>query len=108
VVAASGDLWGELIILICPATSQKRSSGFDGEYVNRLLRRAEDGLSGAAKNAEYLKDCYLSKDAGVVNQLLMEDDEGPLASAIVTREWAAIESHLNDRAAKVPDARPSA
>lgn len=65
------------------------------EYVNGFFGGKSMGFRAAAKNSAYLKELLTrSKDAGVVNHLLMVDDEGPLAAANRNARIAAIESHL--------------
>ena len=50
------------------------------EYVNQFFGGRQMGFKEAAKSSTYLNELLKrSKDAGVVNHLIMVDDEGPLA-----------------------------
>ncbi len=64
------------------------------EYVNGFFGGKKMNFKAAAKNSAYLKELLTrSKDAGVVNHLLMVDDEGPLAAADEGARLAAVENH---------------
>jgi sugar phosphate isomerase/epimerase len=64
------------------------------EYVNGLFGGKKYTPGEAAKNNVYLNELLKrSKDAGVVNNLLMVDDEGLLASPDVKERLQAVENH---------------
>jgi sugar phosphate isomerase/epimerase len=64
------------------------------EYVNGFFGGKKMDFRAAAKNSAYLKELLKrSRDAGVVNHLLMVDDEGPLAVADEGTRLAAVENH---------------
>ena len=72
---------GKLDHLDFPATAKKEFGISTVEYVNGFFGGKKMDFRAAAKNAAYLKELLRrSKDAGVVNHLLMVDDEGPLGS----------------------------
>lgn len=81
---------GKLDHLDFPATA-KREFGISAvEYVNGFFGSGKTDFRVAAKSSAYLKELLTrSRDAGVVNHLLMVDDEGPLAQA----RLAAVENH---------------
>jgi sugar phosphate isomerase/epimerase len=64
------------------------------EYVNGFFGGRQMPFTEAGKNAAYLQDLLRrSKDAGIVNHLLMVDDEGPLAAPDEKARLAAVENH---------------
>jgi len=86
---------GKLDHLDFPATAKKVFGISAVEYVNGFFGGGKMDFRAAAKNSAYLKELLTrSKDAGVVNHLLMVDDEGPLAAANEGARLAAIENHL--------------
>ncbi len=73
----------------------KRDFGISAvEYVNGFFGGGKMKFTEAGKNAAYLKELLTrSKDAGVVNHLLMVDDEGQLATADEKARLSAVENH---------------
>lgn len=64
------------------------------EYVNGLFGTKTMDFKQAAKNNRYLTDLLTrSKDAGVVNHLLMVDEEGDLAGVVGKNRLAAVDNH---------------
>lgn len=64
------------------------------EYVNGLFGGSKMTFKEAAVNQNYLNELLKrSKDAGVVNHLLMIDEEGPLALPRDKRRLKAVENH---------------
>lgn len=64
------------------------------EYVNGFFGGKKMGFKEAAKDAAYLNELLKrSKDAGVINHLIMVDDEGPLSSAVEKERLAAVDDH---------------
>jgi sugar phosphate isomerase/epimerase len=64
------------------------------EYVNGLFGGTRMNFKEAAKNPAYLNELLKrSKDAGVVNHLLMIDSEGPLALPKDKPRLRAVENH---------------
>ena len=85
---------GKLDHLDFPAKA-KRDFGISAvEYVNGFFGGGKMDFKEAGKNAAYLKELLTrSKDAGVVNHLLMVDDEGPLATLDEQERLSAVENH---------------
>jgi sugar phosphate isomerase/epimerase len=85
---------GKLDHLDFPAKA-KRDFGISAvEYVNGFFGGGKMNFTEAGKNAAYLKEMLKrSADAGVVNHLLMVDDEGPLATTDEKARLAAVENH---------------
>ena len=85
---------GKLDHLDFPAMARK-DFGIDAvEYVNGFFGGSRMHFKEAAKNHVYLNQLLeRSKDAGVVNHLLMVDDEGPLALPIDQDRLAAVDNH---------------
>ena len=85
---------GKLDHLDFPAKA-KRDFGISAvEYVNGFFGSGKMSFQEAAKNAAYLKELLArSKDAGVVNHLLMVDDEGPLAERDEKARLTAVDNH---------------
>ncbi len=77
------------------AAKAKRDFGISAvEYVNGFFGGGTMKPAAAGKNSAYLNELLKrSKDAGVVNHLLMVDDEGPLAAADEKTRLAAVENH---------------
>lgn len=64
------------------------------EYVNGFFGSGKTDFREAAKSAGYLRELLRrSRDAGVVNHLLMVDDEGPLGTVDEKARLAAVENH---------------
>jgi len=85
---------GKLDHLDFPAKAKKDFGISAVEYVNSFFGGGKMTFQEAGKNAAYLKGLLKrSKDAGVVNHLLMVDDEGPLATTDEKARLAAIEPH---------------
>ena len=64
------------------------------EYVNGFFGGSKINFKEAAKNSAYLNELLKrSKDAGVVNHLLMVDEEGPLAKPDEKDRMQAVENH---------------
>ncbi len=85
---------GTLDHLDFPAKA-KRDFGISAvEYVNGFFGGRKMSFREAGKNAAYLKELLKrSKDAGVVNHLLMVDDEGPLAAPDEKARLSAVDNH---------------
>lgn len=75
--------------------SKAKALGFSAvEYVNGLFGRAGLTFKQAAKDQAYLNELLKrSRDAGVINHLLMIDEEGPLALPKDKQRLAAVENH---------------
>ena len=64
------------------------------EYVNGFFGGTKMNFKEAAKNKAYLNEMLKrSQDAGVLNHLLMCDDEGPLSSANENERLESVENH---------------
>jgi len=64
------------------------------EYVNGFFGGTKMNFKEAAKNKAYLNEMLKrSQDAGVLNHLLMCDDEGPLSSANEKERLESVENH---------------
>jgi sugar phosphate isomerase/epimerase len=64
------------------------------EYVNGLFGGTKMDFKEAAKNTAYLNELLKrSKDAGVLNHLLMVDDEGSLAIPVEAERLKAVDDH---------------
>ena len=85
---------GKLDHLDFPARA-KRDFGISAvEYVNSFFGGGKMTFQEAGKNTAYLNELLKrSKDAGIVNHLLMVDDEGPLATTDEKTRLAAIDNH---------------
>jgi sugar phosphate isomerase/epimerase len=85
---------GKLDHLDFPAKA-KRDFGISAvEYVNGFFGGRKMSFHEAGKNAAYLRELLKrSADAGVVNHLLMVDDEGPLAVADEKARLSAVDNH---------------
>jgi len=85
---------GDLDHLDFPAKARNDFDISVVEYVNGFFGGREMDFREAGKNSAYLKELLKrSKDAGVVNHLIMVDEEGPLASAVNKERLQAIEDH---------------
>ena len=85
---------GKLDHLDFPAKARNDFGITTVEYVNGFFGRGTMDFHEAAKNSGYLKELLRrSRDAGVVNHLIMVDDEGPLADTDQSKRLAAVESH---------------
>jgi sugar phosphate isomerase/epimerase len=84
---------GKLDHLDFPAKA--RSFGISAvEYVNGLFGGEKMNFREAARNSSYLNELLRrSRDAGVVNHLLMIDEEGPLALPRDKKRLQAVENH---------------
>jgi sugar phosphate isomerase/epimerase len=84
---------GKLDHLDFPAKA--RSFGIEAvEYVNGLFGTKTLSFKESATNRPYLSELLKrSKDAGVVNHLIMVDEEGPLALPDDKQRLAAVENH---------------
>jgi hydroxypyruvate isomerase len=73
----------------------KKTYGFDAvEYVNGFFGGKKMNFKEAAKNTAYLRELLTrSKDAGVVNHLVMVDNEGFLAVPDDSLRLTAVEDH---------------
>lgn len=64
------------------------------EYVNGFFGGKKMTFKEAAKNTTYLNELLTrSKDAGVVNHLIMVDEEGPLALPVDKERLTAVDNH---------------
>jgi sugar phosphate isomerase/epimerase len=64
------------------------------EYVNGFFGGSKINFKEAGKNPAYLNELLKrSKDAGVVNHLIMVDDEGALAASVEKERLQAIDDH---------------
>jgi len=85
---------GKLDNLDFPAKAKKEFGISAVEYVNGFFGGRKMDFKKAAKDSAYLKELLRrSRDAGVVNHLLMVDDEGPLAERDEKKRWAAVDNH---------------
>jgi sugar phosphate isomerase/epimerase len=85
---------GRLDHLDFPAVAKKEFGISAVEYVNGFFGSGKTDFRAAAKSSAYLKELLTrSRDAGVVNHLLMVDDEGPLADAKDEARLAAVDNH---------------
>jgi sugar phosphate isomerase/epimerase len=85
---------GRLDHLDFPAKAKKGFGISAVEYVNGFFGGRKMDFKKAATNSAYLKELLKrSRDAGVVNHLLMVDDEGPLAEADEKKRWQAVDNH---------------
>jgi len=85
---------GRLDHLDFPAKSRNDFGISVVEYVNGFFGGRSMDFREAGKNATYLKELLKrSRDAGVVNHLIMVDDEGPLADADEKARRRAVEDH---------------
>lgn len=75
--------------------AKSKSMGINAvEYVNGLFGNKSLDFKAAATNNDYLTQMLRrSKDAGVVNHLLMVDEEGHLAGTAETARLKAVDNH---------------
>lgn len=85
---------GRLDHLDFPAKSRNDFGISAVEYVNGFFGGRSIDFREAGKNTAYLRELLQrSRDAGVVNHLIMVDDEGPLADADEKARSRAVEDH---------------
>ena len=85
---------GELDHLDFPAKAKKDYDISVVEYVNGLFGGNKMTFKEAGKNSSYLNELLKrSNDAGVVNHLIMVDDEGPLSSTNEKERITAVDDH---------------
>jgi sugar phosphate isomerase/epimerase len=85
---------GKLDHLDFPAKAREDFGISAVEYVNGFFGGGKMDFREAGKDAAYLKELLKrSADAGVVNHLLMVDDEGPLATTNEKARLGAVENH---------------
>lgn len=85
---------GKLDHLDFPAKAKKDFGISVVEYVNGFFGGKKMDFKEAGKNRPYLKELLTrSTDAGVVNHLIMVDNEGPLALAGEKERLAAVDNH---------------
>jgi sugar phosphate isomerase/epimerase len=77
-----------------PSIARKKFDIGAVEYVNQFFGGKKMGFKEAAKDTNYLNELLKrSKDAGVINHLIMVDDEGPLALPNDVQRLPAVENH---------------
>lgn len=85
---------GKLDHLDFPLKAKKDFGIGTVEYVNGFFGGSKMNFKEAGKNINYLKELLKrSKDAGVVNHLIMVDDEGPLALPNEKERLQAVDNH---------------
>lgn len=85
---------GRIDNLDFPGIARKKFGIGAVEYVNQFFGGRKMDFKTAAKNTSYLKELLQrSMDAGVVNHLIMVDDEGPLALPEDGQRIPAVENH---------------
>ena len=85
---------GSMDNLDFPSIARKKFDIGTVEYVNQFFGGKKMGFKEAAKDTKYLNELLKrSKDAGVVNHLIMIDDEGPLALPNDVQRLSAVENH---------------
>lgn len=85
---------GEIDHLDFPSIAKKEFGINAVEYVNGFFGGSKMNFKEAAKNTDYLNELLKrSKDAGVVNHLIMVDDEGSLAIPDKKERTTAIDNH---------------
>ena len=85
---------GKLDHLDFPAKAKNDFGIAAVEYVNGFFGGTKINFKEAAKNTAYLNELLKrSKDAGVVNHLIMVDDEGPLALPDDKERLTAVDNH---------------
>lgn len=85
---------GKLDHLDFPAKARKDFGIGAVEYVNQFFGGKKMNFKEAAKNTTYLNELLKrSKDAGVVNHLIMVDDEGSLAMPADKERLTAVDNH---------------
>jgi sugar phosphate isomerase/epimerase len=85
---------GKLDHLDFPARAKNDFGIATVEYVNGFFGGSKMPFTEAGRNAAYLKELLKrSRDAGVVNHLLMVDDEGALAATEEKSRLSAVDNH---------------
>jgi len=85
---------GELDHLDFPAKAKEEFDISVVEYVNGFFGGRKMNFKEAGKNTAYINELLIrSKDAGVVNHLIMVDDEGPLSSINEKERLIAVDDH---------------
>jgi sugar phosphate isomerase/epimerase len=85
---------GTLDHLDFPSFAKKKFDIGVVEYVNGFFGGKAMNFKEAGKNTTYLNELLKrSKDAGVINHLIMVDDEGPLSSTVETERLTAVDDH---------------
>jgi len=85
---------GEIDHLDFPSIAKNEFGISAVEYVNGFFGGSKINFKEAAKNTRYLNELLKrSKDAGVVNHLIMVDEEGPLAIPDKKERSASIDNH---------------
>lgn len=86
---------GKLDNLDFPSKARKDFGIGAVEYVNQFFGGTRMDFKEAAKNAGYLSELLMrSNDAGVVNHLIMVDNEGPLALPDDKERSVSVENHM--------------
>jgi sugar phosphate isomerase/epimerase len=85
---------GKLDHLDFPAKAKNDYGISAVEYVNGFFGGKKMDPKTAAKDSKYLSELLKrSKDAGVVNHLIMVDDEGPMSSTNEKERLATVDNH---------------
>jgi sugar phosphate isomerase/epimerase len=85
---------GDLDHLDFPALAKNMYNISVVEYVNGFFGGKKMNFKEAARNTDYLNNLLQrSTDAGVVNHLIMVDDEGPLSSVNEKERLVAVDDH---------------
>lgn len=85
---------GELDHLDFPALAKNKFDIGVVEYVNGFFGGKKMDFKDAGKNSAYLNELLKrSRDAGVINHLIMVDDEGPLSSTDEKERLKAVDDH---------------
>jgi sugar phosphate isomerase/epimerase len=85
---------GKLDHLNFPATAKNKFGIDTVEYVNGFFGGKKMSFKEAGKDKKYLGELLQrSKDSGVVNHLIMVDEEGPLSVANEKERLAAVDNH---------------
>jgi sugar phosphate isomerase/epimerase len=85
---------GKIDHLDFPSIAKKEYNISVVEYVNGFFGGKKMDFKEAGKNSAYLSELLKrSKDAGVVNHLIMVDDEGSLSSTVLKERIEAIDNH---------------
>lgn len=85
---------GKMDHLDFPARAKNEFGISAVEYVNGFFGGKKMDFREAAKNQPYLADLLKrSRDAGVVNHLLMCDDEGPLSTPVKKDRLESVDNH---------------
>jgi hypothetical protein len=85
---------GKMDHLDFPARARNEFGISAVEYVNGFFGGTKMDFREAAKNQSYLNELLKrSQDAGVVNHLLMCDDEGPLSTPVQKERLESVDNH---------------